>query len=85
MTQRTRRDIIRQYAMSWFDLFGAEGKPRPLTQLTMMLCYHYRRAEARTAYNMFTEDEKVQAMLEVNLIYEGMDRAKTMVEKEYAR
>jgi hypothetical protein len=84
MTGRTRKDIVKHVAESWFDLFGAHGRPTPRNTFAMLDSLREKHADIDTFIEVASDDELTSAMLAVHEYYDGMERAQKMVEKEYA-
>jgi hypothetical protein len=84
MTGRTRKDIVKHVAESWFDLFGQHGRPTPKTQFVMLDSLREKHQDIDRFIEIANDDDLVSAMLAVHEFYDGMERAQKMVEKEYA-
>lgn len=85
MTPRTRAEILSTFAVCWFDLFGQHGRPMPKTQFCMLDSLREKHADIDRFIEIATDDDLVSAMLAVHELYDGMERAERMVDKEYAR
>lgn len=85
MTNRTRKDIIAHVAESWFDLFGAHGRPTPKTQFAMLDSLREKHEDIDQFITCANDDDLTSAMLEVCLWYDGMDRAGRMIDKAVLR
>lgn len=77
--------FTRHFAVSWLNMFGAYGRPTAKTMFCMLDSLRAKHADIDKFLESASDYELTSAMIAVHEVYDGMELAKRMVEKEYAR